>query len=176
MIEDEHITMSFDDFLIKTINKKNANFFIEHLILKTKQISNEFRGEIKFFDSLENIVNSESKEINLIRQYKVLKYKIDAVIIEDIKNYGNFENIDKDVLKSIILFEYDENHHNKTTDSKRMEKIINELLNNFDLIKLFRIPEDKAFEFLKYAIPYFSRTETSYSFDRMELFKIYTNY
>ena len=122
-------------------------------------IGYRFTKERLFFDTFSDIAG-----IDLIRQYECSTYKIDAVLIESFPNYGDYD-IDKDELSEITCFEFDEKHHDKQPecDIKRQCEIVWELKDKFDIVKFFRIKEGDRNDFLRYAIPYYSNIENSYS-------------
>jgi len=139
------------------MDEKLINRFYDWLTSNT--VGYRQNKEILFFDALENISG-----IQLERQFSVLNYKIDSVFIEYLENYGDYD-VDKDTLKSITCFEFDEKHHKKqiNSDINRLASIIIELKKEYDIVKIYRISEENQYDFLKYAIAYYGAIETSYS-------------
>lgn len=143
------------------MDEKLINRFYEWL--STNNIGYMYSKERLFFDNIETISG-----IKLERQYRILDYKIDAVTFETIENCGEFDS-DKDFMKKIICFEFDEYYHTKQIESdiKRQSEIVFELKKEFDIVEIYRIPENKSNIFLRYAIPYFGLVETSYTSQKL---------
>lgn len=168
---------SIDDvlsYIIKT--KADVSFWKKRLKNMTTKIPELFRSENIFMCLFEKTVFSINKDFKLIKQFKVLNYRIDSVYIYMDYNYNDIKQTEKENLKRIVLFEFDEPHHiyQEKNDNVRMDEIISTLKSEYDVIEIYRVCENNMYKFLAYAIPFFGNIETSYSKNKLEEVSIYS--